>query len=149
MIAIQLKHLKYKREMKKTNAVIMNKLRSNAGESIGETLVALVISALALAMLAGVIATASRIIDVQKNKLDDYYRANEFLVIQAAGEGTVGTVVIEGSETNVVEDDQGQQETSTTSFDIKDGIAIEYYANDKLKIDGDPVYSYKLKPATN
>ena len=53
------------------------KLRSKAGESITETLVALLISALALVMLAGAISSASGMITKSRTKLDRYYSANE------------------------------------------------------------------------
>jgi len=41
---------------------MMQKLRSRAGESISEVLIAMLVSALGLAMLAGVITTSTRII---------------------------------------------------------------------------------------
>lgn len=50
------------------------KLRSRAGESIGETLVALLISALALLMLAGAISSAGRIVTRNKESMDTYYK---------------------------------------------------------------------------
>lgn len=52
---------------------IGRKLKSCAGESIGETLIALLISSLALVMLAGAISTATRVIQTSKNKMDNYY----------------------------------------------------------------------------
>jgi len=55
--------------MKKT----LKKLRSRAGESIGETLIALLISALALLMLAGAVSSASRIVTRNKTAMEDYY----------------------------------------------------------------------------
>ncbi|MBQ6346431.1 MAG: hypothetical protein IJI71_02600 [Clostridia bacterium] len=56
--------------MKKT---IKSKIRSISGESIGETLVALLISALALLMLAGAIGSASKIVTRNKTAMDEYY----------------------------------------------------------------------------
>ena len=55
---------------------IFEKLLSCAGESIGETLIALLISSLALLMLAGAISAATRIVTVSKTKMDDYYEAD-------------------------------------------------------------------------
>lgn len=63
-----------------TTEKISNKICSNAGESIAETLVALLISALALVLLAGTISASSGIITVSREKLADYYSANEGLV---------------------------------------------------------------------
>ena len=50
-----------------------NKLRSCVGESIGETLVALLIAALALLMLAGAVSSASRIVTRNKVAMEEYY----------------------------------------------------------------------------
>ena len=52
---------------------LMSKLRSVAGETIGETLVALLISALALTMLAGAIGAANNIISRSNKAMNDYY----------------------------------------------------------------------------
>ena len=55
------------------NKRTMKKLRSCAGESIGETLIALLIAALALLMLAGAVSSASRIVTRNKAAMEDYY----------------------------------------------------------------------------
>ena len=52
---------------------IMTKLKSQAGETIGETLVALLISALALTMLAGAISTAAKLITKSETVMETYY----------------------------------------------------------------------------
>lgn len=70
-----------------------NKLRSNAGESISETLVALLISALALVMLAGAISAASRIVTRSRSKMKEYYDNNEKLV-NLSVESSAGRVII-------------------------------------------------------
>ena len=51
----------------------LRKLRSRAGESIGETLIALLIAALALLMLAGAVSSASRIVTRNKAAMKSYY----------------------------------------------------------------------------
>lgn len=56
-----------------------NKVKNNAGESISETLVSVLISALALVMLAGAITTATRIVKNSRTKLEAYYKANEIM----------------------------------------------------------------------
>lgn len=68
---------------------MMKKLRSRAGESIGETLVALLISALALVMLAGAIGAAARMITRSKTAIDNYYAGDAALADPAAGELSV------------------------------------------------------------
>ena len=57
--------------------MIKNKLRSRAGESISETLIALLISALAIVMLAGAITAASSIVKKSRETLNSYYQENE------------------------------------------------------------------------
>lgn len=52
---------------------IKAKLKSQAGETIGETLVALLISALALTMLAGAISTAANLITKSETVMETYY----------------------------------------------------------------------------
>ncbi len=56
------------------------KLIRQNGETIGETLVALLISSLALLMLAGAISAASRMITVSNNKMKEYYINDRALV---------------------------------------------------------------------
>ena len=51
----------------------LDKLRDRAGESIAETLVGLLISALALLMLAGALTSASNIVNKSKTAMEDYY----------------------------------------------------------------------------
>ena len=58
---------------------VKQKLKSDVGESIAEVLIALLIAALALTMLASVISTSARMISQSKDKLENYYAANEEL----------------------------------------------------------------------
>ena len=72
------------------------KLKSQSGESIGETLIALLIAALALVMLAGAISSSSGTIQKSKKKLNDYYSANEESsgVVKMTSGGTSGVVIL-------------------------------------------------------
>ena len=54
---------------------MIKKLQSSSGESIAETLVAVLIAALALLMLAGTINSASRMISSSQNNMTKYYQA--------------------------------------------------------------------------
>ena len=58
-----------------TNKIIL-KIKSNSGESIAETLVAVLIAAVGLLMLAGTINAASNLITKSQNTLNRYYEAN-------------------------------------------------------------------------
>ncbi len=51
----------------------VKKLHSRAGESIGETLVAVLISALALLILAGAISAATRVITRSDTAVNEFY----------------------------------------------------------------------------
>ena len=68
-----------------------NRIKSSSGESIAETLVALLISSLALVMLAGAIATATRIVTRNREKLDQYYAANEYIAHLTGDIGSADT----------------------------------------------------------
>ena len=74
------------------------KLRSNAGESIGETLVALLISALALVMLAGAISSTANMITTSDAKMGEYYDGDEALVRQSSG-AVASSIKIQGTST--------------------------------------------------
>lgn len=71
------------------------RLRSQAGESIGETLVSLLVAALALTMLAGAVSSAGRIVTLSRNKLNSYYSSANS-VAQMSGTSTSGSVTITG-----------------------------------------------------
>jgi len=60
---------------------IKNKIHGKNGETIGETLVALLISALALTMLAGAITAGSNLIKVSRDKIAAYYNEAEKMAL--------------------------------------------------------------------
>lgn len=64
---------------------ILAKLRSQAGESIAETLVALLISALALMMLAGAVSAAANVVTKSKDAMAEYYAAESLIVTRETG----------------------------------------------------------------
>jgi len=70
------------------------KLKSRSGESIAETLVAVLIAAFGLLMLAGTINSASNLITNSKKKLSEYYEANNTLASATSTSGTDGSVSI-------------------------------------------------------
>ena len=86
---------------------MISKLRSTSGESIAETMVAVLISSLALLMLAGTINSASRLITKGQDKMVEYYDANNALAEQSGTEktevsvtGSAGSVGISESWSN-------------------------------------------------
>ena len=58
----------------------IGKMRSQVGESIAETLVALLISALALMMLAGAVSSGMRIVTNSRIRIDEYYQVSNAMV---------------------------------------------------------------------
>ena len=77
---------------------IVNKLRSRAGETIGEVLVALLISTLALMILAGMISATSTITKSSEKKMNDYYTANAGLEDFSGAQGPVELTLTVGSQ---------------------------------------------------
>ena len=63
---------------------IKKKLSVISGESISETLIALLVASLALVMLAGAISSGSNSITKSKDKLDKYYNATEDVVTRSS-----------------------------------------------------------------
>ena len=78
---------------------IAQKLRSRAGESIGETLIALLISSLALLMLAGAISTTTRIVTHSNETMDAYYAADRGLAARDTGEASLTVTLNDGENT--------------------------------------------------
>ena len=83
--------------MKQLERYITRKLHSNKGETIGETLVALLISALALLMLAGSITSSTGLVTRSREKMDEYYDKNAELVeLNNANNATIKITEING-----------------------------------------------------
>lgn len=54
-------------------AKVIQKLKSDSGETIAELLIALLISSLALIMLAGMINASANMVSTSRKTLEDYY----------------------------------------------------------------------------
>ena len=99
---------------------MIKKLRGKSGESIGETLIALLISALALMMLAGAVSTVASLVSRSNAKMNEYYTSDNKLVTRSG--------------------------TSTT-FSIKLGDKYSYQAKgyENATFAGTPVIAYDAK----
>lgn len=113
--------------------LIVRKLKNRKGESIGEVLVSLLISALALVMLASMITSSSRMIQSSKVKLQDYYVANNALETRTGTNSGTGTVLVKVGGTQVKFD------VTKTPADLP---SVSYYKNAKAP-SGTQVVSYK------
>ncbi len=114
------------------NKKALRKLKNNSGESLAETLISLLIAAVALVMLAATIAASAGIISKGRNKLNDYYSENE----KSAG---IVKMTDSGEET-------GATETVVISADgendyLSESVKVEYYKNTEIGMT--PVISYK------
>ncbi|MBQ7614287.1 MAG: hypothetical protein IJU77_04525 [Butyrivibrio sp.] len=67
---------------------LKKKLNSRSGETLSETLIALLISALALVMLAGAITAAMGSITRSRVKMKDYYDKSEAAITGGASTGS-------------------------------------------------------------
>lgn len=108
-------------------ANVRSLIRGERGETITETLVAVLIGGLALLMLAVVMATSNHIISDSKNAMNDYY-GNTNQIALASGSGTKsGTVTL-----SVVGDTTGSSITKDVTYSI-DKVAgktvVAYWAS--------------------
>ena len=98
---------------------IRAKLCNQSGESIGETLVALLISALALVMLAGAIGSAANVITRSNEKMTKYYQTdNEIAKHATAKSGPINITMTEKTDRTLT------QTTVTGTY--------KYYMNDEF-----------------
>lgn len=108
-------------------ARVLQKLGYHTGESISETLIALLVAALALTMLAGALSSSANIINKGRDTLKEYYDANEGIVTMSVTPNTGKTVTI----------------TDGSNF-TQSSISIKYYTNDN--IGNIPTIIYKKTP---
>ena len=123
---------------------LKRKLRSRAGESIAEVLVALLIAALAMATLAGMIGATYSMVEKSKTTMKSYVDANNGLVTQDSG----GT---DGKATLSITVGEGSTQTSTP-VKISEGdaddktISVVYFSNSQIS--GKTVISYEKGSTT-
>jgi hypothetical protein len=118
--------------MKNIKERIVSKLKSTAGESLAEVLIALLIAALSMAMLATAISSTAKIVTQSKATMADYYNQNNELDAAATG-GAAITIEFDGVRLTDSEDVDGESQT----FSV---LAFQNTKSSKV-----PVVSYKLK----
>lgn len=104
---------------------MMKKIKNRAGETIGETLAALLIASLALIMLAAAISTSTGIISKSSKKIDAYFKDSNDKLVKMT-DTSVG---------NVIFNEEGSMVQIPVQVD---------YAQGELKND-EPVISFKVK----
>ena len=119
---------------------IIRKLSSQGGESIGETLIALLISALALMMLAGAVTAGMRMVTNSKTVINGYYQVNNAVVARATAAPQINgedAKTTNGSFTGTISITASGIVPSTTS------VSATYWKNDQLNA---PVIAYQINP---
>ena len=113
----------------------VEKLKSQVGESIAEVLIALLISSLALVMLASMISSTTSMVSTGKSAMKEYYACNEDLEkLTKTEEKTTKT---EGVSITIKPASAGTP--TNPSVEIKKTVTV--YGNECL---GKPVYSYSF-----
>lgn len=115
----------------KRKGLIVSRLKSSRGETLAETLVAVLISALSLVILAGMITAATRLITKSRDSVRSYVESENALADPASA-GTEGTVIIRMNSSEIKPYD-GSSGT---------GIGVYYY---ELSAAGRKVVSYRVK----
>ena len=109
---------------------LKRKLRSRAGESIAEVLIALLIAALAMATLAGMIGATYSMVEKSKSTMKSYVDANNQLVLQSSGgENGKATMAI------------GDAPLKLNDADANESVDVVYYSNSQIS--GKTVISYE------
>ena len=118
------------------NKRILKKIHSQSGESIGETLVALLISTLGILMLAGMIVASTRLIMYSRDTFVKYYVANNAVAIHDV---SLNGEAIDNAETNSIIVTMTPGASSMLSTRSMNG---SYYAN--VALGNNLVVSYSV-----
>ena len=117
---------------------VLEKLRSRRGDSIAEVLIALLISVVALVMLAGMITSSTRLIQRSKDAMEQYDAANNALSAMTANAPTANDTFTVSSKTLSVADAVTNDSVKLTEAGV---ISVKVYEN--TAYGGDKVIAYK------
>ena len=106
---------------------IAKKLRSRLGETIAETLFALLISTLALMVLAGMVSSTGNLVRSGKEKMDDYYRENAAMEAFSSPDSTTISI-------------------SNADGSVSISVPVQYAKNENFTRNSDAVIAYRLAP---
>ncbi len=118
--------------MKRLREKLAARLKNNAGESLAEVLIALLIAALAMTMLAATISAASKMITNSRTKMDRYYAANDALAVQTKDNSKTLTIMIspmklKTDSTSEYEVDSSAAKVKLTANSTEAASTIVYY----------------------
>ena len=114
-----------------------SRLRSQKGESIAEVLIAVLLSAVALTMLASMISATSKMVIRSRNLTKEYVQQNNLLVEKGTPTRT-GSVEIEllnaqtDSWSPIKLYDDGNNNGSDATGDETTAISVQYYINSRV-----------------
>ena len=117
---------------------VLDKLRSSRGDSIAEVLIAMLISIVALVMLASMIASSTRLIQRSKSAMEKYDAANNALAEMTADAPTANDTFTVSSKTLSVADAVTNDSVKLTEAGV---ISVKVYEN--TAYGGDKVIAYK------
>ena len=106
------------------------KLRSRAGETLAETLAALLIASIGLTMLASMITSSARLITKSRSVLRDYYAENNKLEERSGNVTDTFEIVVEYPGTGI----KPEMET------------VSYYKNETVGVSPVIAYKYRKQP---
>ena len=101
------------------------RLKSRAGESIAETLVALLISSLALLMLAGAVTTATRVVELSRRQMTKYYLEDAKLA-EAKGSGMATVTLTDNTDEAPLEDQRYDELASAANTTFGKNVVVRY-----------------------
>ena len=108
--------------LQRIRKAIKRKINSRRGDSIAEVLIALLISSLALVMLASMITSSANMINSSKKKLNAYYEESAKLAVPP-GDGDTASITVNGEVYEVFvytpEDDETAGLQRVVSFRLK------------------------------
>ncbi|MBR4162249.1 MAG: hypothetical protein IKR11_01930 [Solobacterium sp.] len=98
---------------------MLRKLKHSCGETLAETMIALLIGALAMLLLASMINSSSRVIFRSKEKIQDYTEAENKLIRSPEAERKKGTLTLF--------DESGQTVKLTEKADVSVKVSYSSY----------------------
>lgn len=121
------------------NGFIIRKIRNTHGESIAEVLIALLISALALLMLATMISSTMKMVTKSKEKMESYYAKAAKLEVQADEDKESGTSTLS------IKTKTSEGGSTTTQVEVSPDIYL--FKNPEFG-ENRTVYAYRIPSAT-
>lgn len=107
---------------------LIRKLKNKKGESLTETLVALLISVLSLTLLASMILSGNRITSRSKERMTDYYDSSS-AIVQGSGASIDGSITIKdaaGKYCRLSPDENSVRVNIYVNYEFKDTPVVFY-----------------------